>query len=152
MRNSGPAIRGAKRMVPWRFHVPPRPANASASIATVPPAMSALLSFPSAKKPIRRLSGDQKGKLAPVVPLSCCAPEAANERTHSVSWPSGPRAMKARRVPSGETAKLNGSKDEPEGGRTEDRPTCEGLGRAKNKLTPKPIAGENRTTQFSPPP
>src|SRR3989442_2490416 len=41
---------------------------------------STVLSRASAKNPIWRLSGDQNGKLAPSVPLTCCAAEAERVR------------------------------------------------------------------------
>src|ERR1700739_1668832 len=58
---------GVKRMTPPRFQLPPRPDGASHSVCPPPPAMSSLLSFPSAKNPRDLPSGDQNGKLAPSV-------------------------------------------------------------------------------------
>ena len=80
-----------------------------------------MANLPAAKKPIRRLSGDQNGSNAPSVPLICCAFDADSVRTQSLSFPSGPKATKASRVPSGETEKLLCSKYQPDGGRMDER-------------------------------
>src|SRR2546425_10815460 len=115
-------MEGANTIVPSRFHVPPqRPIGASHRIRTAALPTSTMLSFPSAKKPMRRLSGDQKGNIAPSVPFSCCALEAENVRTHSLLVPSSATATKAMRAPSGETEKLPRRKDESEGGSSEER-------------------------------
>src|SRR5713101_8798331 len=53
---------GVKTMTPSRFQVPPRPESASQRLWGGPPEASILFNFPSAKKAINRLSGDQKGK------------------------------------------------------------------------------------------
>ena len=63
-------------MTPSAFQVPPRPLGAGASVCGVPPPpepTSSRLSVPSATKPTARLSGAQKGKVAPSVPASGCA-------------------------------------------------------------------------------
>src|SRR6267378_2851282 len=52
---------GEKRIVPSAFQVPPRPLGASPNTCTSPPERSAFLSFPLAKNPRDRSSGDQKG-------------------------------------------------------------------------------------------
>ena len=44
-----------------RFHVPPRPSGASQRVCGRPPRISIFLSFPFAKNPRNRLSGDQNG-------------------------------------------------------------------------------------------
>src|SRR5262249_53085284 len=51
-----------------------------------------------------RLSGDQKGYVAPSVPLSGWADIPFKGRTHNRFLPSGVGATKARRAPSGERA------------------------------------------------
>ena len=61
---------GAKSMVPFGLQLPPNARGASASTSGFPPSRSRRFSFPSAKKPIERLSGAQNGKLAPSVPAS----------------------------------------------------------------------------------
>ncbi|MGH9368178.1 MAG: hypothetical protein ACRD3M_10950 [Thermoanaerobaculia bacterium] len=59
---------------------------------------------PFAKKPIERLSGDQKGKSAPSPPGTGYASGASSSRTHRRKEPSASRAPKARRRPSGDNA------------------------------------------------
>src|SRR5262245_10655525 len=54
-------VLAANTMIPSRFHVPPRPIGASQSVWGGPPEASILFSLPPAKKPRKRLSGDQKG-------------------------------------------------------------------------------------------
>jgi hypothetical protein len=61
------------------------------------------LSFPFAKNPRNRLSGDQKGNEAPSVPVSGWADTPASGRTHSMFAPEEV-ATKAMRRPSGESA------------------------------------------------
>ena len=55
-------------MVPLGPQDAPRPMGASQMIVAGPPPMSMRFSLASAKKPIERLSGDQKGKIASSVP------------------------------------------------------------------------------------
>ena len=57
-------------MTPWRFHVPPLPNNAFARVWGGPPEASIFFSFPAAKNPRNRLSGDQNRHIAPSVPAS----------------------------------------------------------------------------------
>src|SRR5438552_3848989 len=93
-----------KRIVPSRFQVPE--SNLRLVLHTAmggPPVASILLSLPSAKKPMKRLSGDQKGEAAPSVPASGCAANEASERTQSSLRPSTFTTNASRR-PSGETA------------------------------------------------
>ena len=61
-----------KTIIPSRFQVPPRLSGASQIVTGSPPEMSIRFSFCSAKNPICRLSGDQKGDKAPSVPASAC--------------------------------------------------------------------------------
>ena len=93
----------AKRMTPRAFHVPAPPYGAGQTTVGEPPDTSMVLSWPSAKKPTNRLSGDQKGSDAPSVPESGCAESASCSRTHNNDRPSGSVAVKAKRRPSGET-------------------------------------------------
>ncbi len=60
-------------------------------------------SLPSAKNPRERLSGDQKGKIAPSVPGSACASSEFMGRTQSAVLPSAPVAANAMDAPSGES-------------------------------------------------
>src|SRR4029077_10609526 len=85
--------------------VPPTLSVASHKVMGGPPETSIFLSFPPAKKPRKRLSGDQKGDEAPSVPAIACAVSASSERTHRRFLPSALLATKAIRRPSGETAR-----------------------------------------------
>jgi hypothetical protein len=73
---------GEKTITPSRFQVPPRATTpTSQSVRTGPPLASILFSLPSAKKPMLRPSGDQKGMLAPEVPASGFAVDEEISRT-----------------------------------------------------------------------
>src|SRR5262249_21569930 len=70
-----------------------------------PPDASTFLSFPPAKNPMKRLSGDQKmlaGPNTPSVPTSAVDESESSGRTHTRSLPPE-LAMKAIRRPSGES-------------------------------------------------
>src|SRR5437867_7137313 len=83
------------------FQVPPRPA-ASANVVTNPLPTSIRFSFPSAKKPIERLSGDQNGNAAFSVPTSGRVSADSSERSHK---PAGlESATNTILSPSGEIA------------------------------------------------
>jgi len=58
------------RITPSRLQVPPSGNGASASVWGGPPPTLIFFSFPPAKKPTDRLSGDQKGCAEPSVPAS----------------------------------------------------------------------------------
>ena len=90
-------------MTPSAFHVPPRPLTAGARVCGAPPPRSSRFSAPPAKKPTERLSGDQKGSVAPSVPASGCAVVVASDRSHRRDAPS-PEATKTICRPSGESA------------------------------------------------
>src|SRR5262245_25505077 len=64
--------------------------------------------LPEAKKPMERLSGDQKGKSAFSVPARGCASVLSSGRSHNWRLPS-PDATKAMRRPFGESAKASGA-------------------------------------------
>src|ERR1700693_1770329 len=64
-----------------------------------PPEASISLSFPSEKKPIERLSGDQNGNRPPSVPASAAAAPVRSDWSQSF-----PPAPKTARSPSGESA------------------------------------------------
>src|SRR6202521_6358131 len=91
-------------MPPSRFHVPPRPVVASQSVNGGPPEASIFLSLHTAKNPMNRLSGDQKGKAAPSVPARGWGCNESSGRTHKSSFPSGVVATYAKRRPSGDRA------------------------------------------------
>jgi hypothetical protein len=55
------------------------------------------------KNPSERLSGDQKGKVAPVVPSIGCASRELIGRTQSSTLLPALAAVKATSLPSGET-------------------------------------------------
>jgi len=57
--------------------------------------MSIFFNVECAKKPIQRLSGDQKGKPAPSVPASERAVKESKDRTHRTSLPVESEATKA---------------------------------------------------------
>src|SRR5262249_53461997 len=90
---------------PPAFHAPPlAPGGASHSGCAGPPVTSIFLSLLPEKNPMKRLSGDQKRKVASSVPASGCAVSELSSRTHSRVLPSEvPR--RATRLPSGETVK-----------------------------------------------
>ncbi len=73
----------------FAFHVPPRPSSALKTTWGGPPEISILSSFPGTKKPIDRLSRDQKGKEAPSVPSIGRAVRESSGRTQSFSLPAG---------------------------------------------------------------
>src|SRR3954451_5200173 len=72
------------------------------------PDTSTRLTFPSAKKPRKRLSGDQKIEVAPSVPAIGCDVSAPKGRTHISRLPCE-NATNAMCFPSGETFMLGDS-------------------------------------------
>ena len=86
-------------MTPLWPHVPPRGVGASARTCTGPPDASTVLSFPLAKNPTDRLSGDQNGNCAPSVEARDVAMPVRRDCTHSLPAP------KATFSPSGEMAR-----------------------------------------------
>src|SRR5215471_21260810 len=103
MRYNG-ALPEVNKITPSRFQVPPRGNGVSQSAKTGPPNASIFFSLPPAKNPMRRLSGDQKGRPAPSVPASGFACNESIGRTHKRDLPSGVEATYARRRPSGDIA------------------------------------------------
>src|SRR5262249_34445140 len=102
-----PSFRGldAKTIVFSRFQLPlPKKPGASVTICAEPPAASTTFSFPRAKNPSDRLSGDQNGACAPSVPGNGCAVVEASGRVQSCCRPSADTAMNARTRPSGDSA------------------------------------------------
>src|SRR5262245_36700388 len=105
-----------KRITPLRPHAPPLGTPTSHSVTGSPPETSIFFSLPGTKKPMKRLSGDQKGKLAPSVPASGFPSAALRGRTQSCTLPPV-AAVKASHLPSGDTAMS--SKLDFSGGRME---------------------------------
>src|SRR5579863_2710202 len=99
---SAEVLVGAKTITPSRFQVPPRLSGASHNVIGGPPDRSIFLSFPAAKNPRERLSGDQKGAEAPSVPANDCGVSASSERTQRSVLPSSLTATNATCWPSGE--------------------------------------------------
>src|SRR5262245_57836317 len=136
------AKNSANRISPSRFHAPPPP-FASHSVVSAPSARAIFFSFPCAKNPMNRLSGDQKGDSAPSVPGNDLAVSKSSERIQSDSLPSE-KAVKAMWRPSGDIA------GEPtpvrfSGKETETRMACASMvGRLKsataNQITPSASA------------
>ena len=95
----GPA---EKMITPSGPQAPPRPICTAQTTCTESPLRSMVFNWPSAKNPRERLSGDQKGKIAPSVPGSARASSEFMERIQSAVLPSSPVAAKAIDAPSGE--------------------------------------------------
>src|SRR3954467_1845661 len=91
-------------MIPPGLHVPPRYSAAADNVSAGPPPTSIFLSFPSAKNPIDRLSGDQNGPAAPSVPGSSCGATLSSDRMNRRLRPVAGLKRNAMRRPSGETA------------------------------------------------
>src|SRR5262249_10619003 len=100
---------GAKMIMPLELQVPPRPFGASAKVVTEPPLEGIRLSFPSAKKPIWRLSADQNGRYALSVPDNGWGDRELSRRTQSCGLPCPEIATKTIWLASGDMAALNGS-------------------------------------------
>src|SRR5260370_7641135 len=90
---------------PSRFQVAPRGTAALHKVCAGPPVTSIFFSLPPAKNPMKRLSGDQKGRVASSVPESGCALIESSGRIHKRVFPDASVATKARQTPSGEIAK-----------------------------------------------
>jgi len=120
-------------MTPSLLHAPPRPLLASQTVCGGPPSALTLRNLPPAKNPISRLSADQKGYMASSVPGKARAFAEFSGSTYIITLPLSSRAVKARRVPSGESTGGPDStainrKVAPAGGRIEDRTTAAGFG------------------------
>src|SRR5262245_39637859 len=103
MRCSGPYWPAEKRISPRELQLPPLGKRASASTCGGPPDASILFNFPSAKKPIEALSGDQKRPVAPSVPASKLGESESSGRTQMECLAPAACATKATSFPSGET-------------------------------------------------
>src|SRR5258708_27114472 len=99
-------------MTSSRFHVPGGVMSAPHSARMAPPAASMRRSFPSEMKAIERLSGDQNGAVAFVVPARGCGTVLSSERTQSIVVPAASGATNANRRPSGEIARRNAGRSE----------------------------------------
>src|ERR1051326_156101 len=79
---------GEKMIVPSLFHDPLRGfCGASQSVNGGEPSRSTFFNLPSAKKAMKRLSGDQNGNTALSVPLMSCG-DPSMARSHSPFLPS----------------------------------------------------------------
>ena len=103
-------------MIPWSFHVSPKGEPTLLMTWTAPVLGSALFNLAPEENPISRLSADQNGYSAFSVPDICWKEPLARFLTHSAVAPSSPAATKATRRPSGEIARLYGTKDVDWGG------------------------------------
>jgi len=81
----------------------PIPSRTSQIETGVPPGRSIRRSFPAAKNARERPSGDQNSDVAPSVPASGFASSSATPRIQARNGPAAPRAVNARRDPSGDT-------------------------------------------------
>jgi len=81
MRSKGDVGLGVYKMTPFAPQVPPRDWGASARVCTAPPLASMMRSFPWAKNPRLRLSGDQKGR-AGIIRACQGLSRGRIERTH----------------------------------------------------------------------
>src|SRR5215471_5710157 len=96
-----------KRIVSSGPQLPPRKSvTVSATTCTGPPAAGIFFSFPAAKNPIQRPSGDQNGSWASSVPANSFAPTCSMDRTQSIGLPPAVSALNTRARPSGERANL----------------------------------------------
>src|SRR5438105_15046710 len=99
-------------MTSSRFQVPPTSTGfTSASPQTSALSRSTICNLRWEAKPRRRLSGAQNGISAFSELEISCAAEVLVDRTHSLDLPSGLMATKARRLPSGDNAKLKGTNE-----------------------------------------
>src|SRR5687767_1874130 len=108
---NGPAPSGAKTIVPFGLHVPPRGFGASHTTVILPPLTGTVLSFAPAKKPSCLLSGDQNGRCAPSAPstrLGTSESVARIQREAEESDVMSPVTIAIQR-PSGEIATSAGS-------------------------------------------
>src|SRR5215831_18448725 len=93
-----------KIIVSSRPHEPPRKSSAFAIVWAVPPAAGIFLSFPSAKNPIQRLSGDQNGRSAFSAPSIIWAVPPCKDLSHKAALAPGAVATKTIDLPSGDKA------------------------------------------------
>ena len=90
-------------MTPSWFQVPPRPKGASQTVCTWPPDNSNFFTFPSAKNPRYRPSGDQNGSAVYGPANEVNGTELEPSRSHTqISWLPERSEANAIRFPSGE--------------------------------------------------
>src|SRR5262249_2493983 len=139
-REMVPSAEPAKRIVPSRFHVPPRPLLLTPPqiVVTVPDASSTRRSAVVVKNAIERPSGDQNGMMPPSVPAIGRASSAPSGRSKRGSAP--PSGLIATLRPSGETL-------------AKTRPWTAASGRARRKRVTPPddtdLVGENARSAMS---
>src|SRR5580704_3732656 len=130
-------------MTPLEPQEPPRAAGALHKLRTTPVLTSRVFSLPSVKNPTLKLSGDQKGFMAPCTPGSMRSDPVRRERSQS-----SPPAPKRREPPSGERAGCvpmspSISKEVPAGGMMDEKTGnagAAGSGRRKKKTASAAIA------------
>src|SRR5512144_2845393 len=93
----------SNRMIPLRPHEPSPGAPASQTVCGGPPETAIRFNFPSAMKPRKRLSADQKGRADPSVPASGSRLVSLRRRTQMRETPVESTALKATQRPSGDT-------------------------------------------------
>src|SRR5262245_10180573 len=106
-------------MIPSRLQAPPRKIDTGQMICVGPPATSTFFGLFSATKATKRLSGDQKAKVAPSVPASGRAVTESIVRSQSWGFPVLSVDEKTSIRPSGEKATLLNAP--PSGGGTTNR-------------------------------
>src|SRR5262245_33739763 len=137
-------------MTPSLLHVPPRLSLTTASLKTGPPLASIFLSARSAKNPMYRPSGDQKGRSAASVPAGGRAVESDRLRPQRRLRPAPLQDENTTRVPSGEIStgpalmRVEISSP-PGGGRIEERMTGIGGGACRASRAPRPATARART-------
>src|SRR5262249_61195939 len=102
-----PLLARAKMITPSRFQEPPRGPAAAHNVWAGPPDASIFFRFSSAKKPMNRLSGDQKGgtpRSPPSVPASLRTSKESSRRIQIEVPPSSPLRVSASLRPSGDRA------------------------------------------------
>src|SRR5580765_2724780 len=117
-----------------------------------PPAASILFNLPSAKKPMKRPSGDQKGEDEFSVPGSVRTERESSGRRARRLRPEESRATKAMVVPSGETATARSAESSDK--TIEDRigPVVFASRRGKRSTDARPTARTAAIAQAAPSP
>jgi hypothetical protein len=103
MRRTGPPGLLLKRITPARFHDPPSGTATRANGWSAPPSIATRFIMASAKNPMDRPSGDQKGFEPRSVPASGRIADESSERSQRRDGPS-PLATNTMLRPSGESA------------------------------------------------
>src|SRR5579863_6585708 len=87
----------SKRILPSSPQEAPRGLSASQRVTAAPPSTEIFFSFPPAKNPIQRLSGEKNGAAAPSVPPIVLDFELASNRTERCVPPLDSEEAKASR-------------------------------------------------------